>query len=213
MKWKELYTYEKRRREELEVELRDRRRQLETDMEMAYEDYQAERLREELEQRRKELERLEAMKRDRVRPFGRSHLESHPSGPPMFDSEGPPPPIHAPDGRKPWAPPSFGGDERDGPFGRQPVTHGRDPSARYHEDDFRAAESGEHHRSSGGGGGRPKRDNSGPDVGKYVQSHRSNQPHHPPHHAEPLDPHQAGVQRSLTQVSIMSIKQCSLSSF
>lgn len=46
MKWKELYDMEKLRRTQLEEELKEARRRLESDMELAYQDYQAEMLRE-----------------------------------------------------------------------------------------------------------------------------------------------------------------------
>uniref|UniRef100_W6NHA0 RNA recognition motif and NOPS domain containing protein n=1 Tax=Haemonchus contortus TaxID=6289 RepID=W6NHA0_HAECO len=46
MKWKELYEIEKQRRAQLEDELREARRRLEADMELAYQDYQAQMLRE-----------------------------------------------------------------------------------------------------------------------------------------------------------------------
>lgn len=46
MKWKELYEHEKNRRAQLEEELKEARRRLEADMELAYQDYQAQMLRE-----------------------------------------------------------------------------------------------------------------------------------------------------------------------
>ena len=46
MKWKELYDVEKKRRAALDEELRESRRRLESDMELAYQDYQAQMLRE-----------------------------------------------------------------------------------------------------------------------------------------------------------------------
>lgn len=45
-RWKELYEYENKRRLELEAELREQRRNLDADMELAYEDYKADMLRE-----------------------------------------------------------------------------------------------------------------------------------------------------------------------
>ncbi|KJH41559.1 hypothetical protein DICVIV_12466 [Dictyocaulus viviparus] len=66
MKWKELYEMEKQRRTQLEDELRDARRRLEADMELAYQDYQAQMLREDLQRRQQELERLEAARRERL---------------------------------------------------------------------------------------------------------------------------------------------------
>lgn len=46
MKWKELYVVEQKRRAQLDEELRESRRRLESDMELAYQDYQAQMLRE-----------------------------------------------------------------------------------------------------------------------------------------------------------------------
>lgn len=46
MKWKELYDNERRRREGLESDLKEERKRLEADMELAYQDYQAQMLRE-----------------------------------------------------------------------------------------------------------------------------------------------------------------------
>ncbi|CAJ0600513.1 unnamed protein product [Cylicocyclus nassatus] len=66
MKWKELYAMEKQRRAQLEEELKDARRRLESDMELAYQDYQAQMLREDLQRRQQELERLEAARRERM---------------------------------------------------------------------------------------------------------------------------------------------------
>lgn len=45
-RWKELYKHEKAQREQLEQELLCKRRQLEADMQIAFEDYQAEKIRE-----------------------------------------------------------------------------------------------------------------------------------------------------------------------
>lgn len=45
-KWKELYDMERQRRASLDEELREARRRLEADMELAYQDYQAQMLRE-----------------------------------------------------------------------------------------------------------------------------------------------------------------------
>nr|5CA5_A Chain A, NONO-1 [Caenorhabditis elegans]5CA5_B Chain B, NONO-1 [Caenorhabditis elegans] len=44
MKWKELYVVEQKRRAQLDEELRESRRRLESDMELAYQDYQAQML-------------------------------------------------------------------------------------------------------------------------------------------------------------------------
>ncbi|ETN73135.1 hypothetical protein NECAME_13627 [Necator americanus] len=66
MKWKELYAMEKQRKAQLEEELKEARRRLETDMELAYQDYQAQMLREDLQRRQQELERLEAARRERL---------------------------------------------------------------------------------------------------------------------------------------------------
>ncbi|EGT35695.1 CBN-PSF-1 protein [Caenorhabditis brenneri] len=70
MKWKELYDVEKKRRAALDEELRESRRRLESDMELAYQDYQAQMLREDLQRRQQELERLEAARRERMRGLG-----------------------------------------------------------------------------------------------------------------------------------------------
>jgi splicing factor, proline- and glutamine-rich len=48
-RWKELYEFEHKRRRELDAELREQRRRLDADMEVAYEDYKAELLREGLD--------------------------------------------------------------------------------------------------------------------------------------------------------------------
>lgn len=45
-KWKDLYEMEKQRRAALEDELKEARKRLEQDMELAYQDYQAQMLRE-----------------------------------------------------------------------------------------------------------------------------------------------------------------------
>lgn len=65
-KWKELYEVERQRRAQLEEELKEARRRLEADMDLAYQDYQAQMLREELARRQQELDRLEAAKRERL---------------------------------------------------------------------------------------------------------------------------------------------------
>ncbi|CAI4230776.1 unnamed protein product [Auanema sp. JU1783] len=70
MKWKDLYEMEKQRRAQFEKELVESRRRLEADMEVAYQDYQAQMLREDLQRRQQELERLEALRRERTRPPG-----------------------------------------------------------------------------------------------------------------------------------------------
>ncbi|VDM79446.1 unnamed protein product [Strongylus vulgaris] len=57
---------EKQRRAQLEEELKEARRRLESDMELAYQDYQAQMLREDLQRRQQELERLEAARRERL---------------------------------------------------------------------------------------------------------------------------------------------------
>lgn len=66
MKWKELYEGERSRRAQLEEDLKESRRRLEADMELAYQDYQAQMLREDLQRRQQELERLEAARRERM---------------------------------------------------------------------------------------------------------------------------------------------------
>lgn len=45
-RWKELYDMEKKRREDLERELKEARHRLDADMEIAYEDYKTQLLRE-----------------------------------------------------------------------------------------------------------------------------------------------------------------------
>ncbi|EPB80231.1 hypothetical protein ANCCEY_00633 [Ancylostoma ceylanicum] len=81
MKWKELYAMERQRKAQLDEELKEARRRLESDMELAYQDYQAQMLREgqfkflpylirnakfHLQRRQQELERLEAARRERL---------------------------------------------------------------------------------------------------------------------------------------------------
>uniref|UniRef100_A0A914N0U4 RRM domain-containing protein n=1 Tax=Meloidogyne incognita TaxID=6306 RepID=A0A914N0U4_MELIC len=95
-RWKELYEYENKRRLELEAELREQRRNLDADMELAYEDYKADMLREELQRRQEELERLEAARRQREER--RHQFIGGPGG-----------------GEDGWRPP-----QHDGPLGRQP---------------------------------------------------------------------------------------------
>uniref|UniRef100_A0A914CF93 RRM domain-containing protein n=1 Tax=Acrobeloides nanus TaxID=290746 RepID=A0A914CF93_9BILA len=97
-KWKELYEMEKRRREELEVEFKEARHRLEADMEIAYQDYQTQLLREELQRRQQELERLEAARGERMRmmgverPFhGQNDMRGPMGGQVNFDLRGPPP--------------------------------------------------------------------------------------------------------------------------
>jgi hypothetical protein len=46
VRWKDLYKHEKEQREQLEQQILANRRQLEADMEIAFEDYQAEKIRE-----------------------------------------------------------------------------------------------------------------------------------------------------------------------
>uniref|UniRef100_A0A1I7Y1B3 Paraspeckle component 1 n=2 Tax=Steinernema glaseri TaxID=37863 RepID=A0A1I7Y1B3_9BILA len=65
-KWKELFEMERKKREELEAEMSEARRRLELDMEVAYQDYQAQMLREDLQRRQQELERLEEQRRMRA---------------------------------------------------------------------------------------------------------------------------------------------------
>uniref|UniRef100_A0A1I8BR12 RRM domain-containing protein n=1 Tax=Meloidogyne hapla TaxID=6305 RepID=A0A1I8BR12_MELHA len=95
-RWKELYEYENKRRVELEAELREQRRNLDADMELAYEDYKADMLREELQRRQEELERLDAARRQR------EERRQHFIGGPGSGEDG-------------WRP-----TPRDGPLGRQP---------------------------------------------------------------------------------------------
>uniref|UniRef100_A0A915L7C4 NOPS domain-containing protein n=1 Tax=Romanomermis culicivorax TaxID=13658 RepID=A0A915L7C4_ROMCU len=62
-RWKEVYRIERIRREQLERELKDAREKLESEMDFAYQEYQAAQLREDLRRRQEELERLEASRR------------------------------------------------------------------------------------------------------------------------------------------------------
>lgn len=108
-RWKELYEFENKRRIELEAELREQRRNLDADMELAYEDYKADMLREgmllllwyvkfhfiELQRRQEELERLDAARRQRE-----ERRQNFMNGP-ISDVDG-------------WR------TTREGPFGRQP---------------------------------------------------------------------------------------------
>ncbi|MFH4978045.1 hypothetical protein AB6A40_004754 [Gnathostoma spinigerum] len=66
LKWKDLYEVERQRRAQLEEELKEARRRLEADMELAFQDYQTQMLREDLARRQQELDRLEAAKRERM---------------------------------------------------------------------------------------------------------------------------------------------------
>nr|CDQ03024.1 Bm3567, isoform d [Brugia malayi] len=106
LKWKELYEVERQRRAQLEEELKEARRRLEADMDLAYQDYQTQLLREDLARRQQELERLEAAKRERMAqvaarrgemPTLLGNLTGGPSGPqgmangPGGMSGGPPP--------------------------------------------------------------------------------------------------------------------------
>ncbi|CAG9537680.1 unnamed protein product [Cercopithifilaria johnstoni] len=106
LKWKELYEVERQRRAQLEEELKEARRRLEADMDLAYQDYQTQLLREDLARRQQELERLEAAKRERMAqvaarrgemPTLLGNLAGGPSGPqgmangPGGMSGGPPP--------------------------------------------------------------------------------------------------------------------------
>ncbi|CAI2348321.1 unnamed protein product [Caenorhabditis sp. 36 PRJEB53466] len=87
MKWKELYDVEKKRRLVLDEELRESRRRLEADMELAFQDYQAQMLREDLQRRQQELERLEAARRERMRGIGGPPVGMQPPGQ-QFHSQG-----------------------------------------------------------------------------------------------------------------------------
>jgi hypothetical protein len=69
-RWKELYALEAKRRAELEVELKESRMRLESDMEVAYDDYKTQLMREDLQRRQKELERLEDQRRERLMSMG-----------------------------------------------------------------------------------------------------------------------------------------------
>uniref|UniRef100_A0A914XMI8 RRM domain-containing protein n=1 Tax=Plectus sambesii TaxID=2011161 RepID=A0A914XMI8_9BILA len=74
-RWKELFEMEKVKREQLEAELKESRERLENDMELAYQDYQTQLLREDLERRQQELDRLEAAKRERMEIMSRRRDE------------------------------------------------------------------------------------------------------------------------------------------
>lgn len=65
-RWKDLYAEERLRREALEREFQSAREQLAAQMDMAYEEYQAQHLREELRRRQEELERLEQGRMERL---------------------------------------------------------------------------------------------------------------------------------------------------
>ncbi|KAI6236610.1 hypothetical protein M3Y95_00176000 [Aphelenchoides besseyi] len=154
MRWKELYQFEKSRREQLEAEFRDRRQQLELELEVAYEDFQAEKLRAELEQRKLELERLEARKGERVRQVPRQQYEDGQwmNGAHMYDER---PPQH-------FIPMT------DGPHGRSSTTHGRDPTSSYYNKNERNSRDrpSEHHDLN-------------PDVMNLVQPFpKDNEQHH-----------------------------------
>ncbi|PAV83281.1 hypothetical protein WR25_19825 [Diploscapter pachys] len=90
-KWKDLYEMEKQRRAALEDELKEARKRLEQDMELAYQDYQAQMLREDLQRRQQELERLEAARRERMamRPPAIPPQMGGPPGPGPFGDIGP----------------------------------------------------------------------------------------------------------------------------
>ncbi|GMT19252.1 hypothetical protein PFISCL1PPCAC_10549, partial [Pristionchus fissidentatus] len=136
MKWKELYENERRRREAVEIELKEERKRLEADMELAYQDYQAQMLREDLQRRQQELERLEAARRARMNGMGGpppSAMSSGPfsgmsgGGPPDFGANmyGAPPPsqMHQSFGGMSGPPPQMGGQ-----LGGQP-NYGAPPQA------------------------------------------------------------------------------------
>jgi len=174
LRWKELYSFERAERERLEENLRAKRRQLESDMEIAYEDYQAEKIREELEQRKRELDRLEEAKRNRVRQIGERPPEFNSwSQPPrqQFDEfqnpnmplpYGHPPVVHPPTHPQ-GPPPNF-----DGPHGRPNPTFGREPPRFFggpNEDpDLRA------HRPPG-----DSDQKFGPEIEKILQTFRGNE--------------------------------------
>lgn len=122
MKWKELYEMERQRRNQLEEELREARRRLESDMELAYQDYQAQMLREDLQRRQQELERLEAARRERLslraaQEAQRASGAGGPGGPGMM-SQGGPPPFGQPG---PFGQPMGGGQIGGGQIGGGPL--------------------------------------------------------------------------------------------
>ncbi|KAL3111495.1 hypothetical protein niasHT_018270 [Heterodera trifolii] len=73
-RWKDLYEFERKRRAEVEAELREQRRRLDADMEAEYEDYKAQMLREELIHRQEELDRLEAQRQIRRQQMQQQQL-------------------------------------------------------------------------------------------------------------------------------------------
>ncbi|KAI6190605.1 hypothetical protein M3Y97_00136600 [Aphelenchoides bicaudatus] len=163
MRWKELYKHEKEQREQLEQQILNSRRQLETDQEMAFEDYQAEKIREELEQRKRELERLEEMRRNRPTrppdfsaPWGSGPMregfgEPLSMHPPVFPVYGQPPPNFG-------VPPL---NAFDGPQNRPNPTYGREPRffGGPEDSDIRNQE----------------KQPFGPDIEKILQSFRGNE--------------------------------------
>ncbi|KAL3122514.1 hypothetical protein niasHT_003050 [Heterodera trifolii] len=81
LQWKDLYEFERKRRAEVEAELREQRRRMDADMEAEYEDYKAQMLREELLYRQnattrlqEELDRLEAQRQIRRQQMQQQQL-------------------------------------------------------------------------------------------------------------------------------------------
>ncbi|TKR77728.1 hypothetical protein L596_018646 [Steinernema carpocapsae] len=105
-KWKELFEMERKKRDELEAELTESRRRLELDMEVAYQDYQAQMLREDLQRRQQELDRLEEQRRLRNQNGNRGPT-SFPGFPGALDRNGPP--MQAGPGGPPVVPQALSG--------------------------------------------------------------------------------------------------------
>uniref|UniRef100_A0A183BYX4 RRM domain-containing protein n=1 Tax=Globodera pallida TaxID=36090 RepID=A0A183BYX4_GLOPA len=136
-RWKDLYEFERKRRAEVEAELREQRRRLDADMEVEYEDYKAQLLREELQRRQEELERLEASRQMRRQQMQQQQL----MGAGMMLSGWEPQMVDGPLGRN--MPPTFG---QGAPMSRgMPGMHSHPPSL------IGMGQSA--HRGGGGGGG------------------------------------------------------------
>uniref|UniRef100_A0A914HFF7 RRM domain-containing protein n=1 Tax=Globodera rostochiensis TaxID=31243 RepID=A0A914HFF7_GLORO len=136
-RWKDLYEFERKRRAEVEAELREQRRRLDADMEVEYEDYKAQLLREELQRRQEELERLEASRQMRRQQMQQQQL----MGAGMMLSGWEPQMVDGPLGRN--MPPTFG---QGAPMSRgMPGMHSHPPSL--------IGMGPSAHRGGGGGGG------------------------------------------------------------
>uniref|UniRef100_A0A914BWE5 RRM domain-containing protein n=1 Tax=Acrobeloides nanus TaxID=290746 RepID=A0A914BWE5_9BILA len=69
-KWKEHYEYERQKRAKIEQELLMARQRLQSEIELAYEEYQTQLLREDMRRHQEELERIEASKFERMQRMG-----------------------------------------------------------------------------------------------------------------------------------------------